>query len=942
MGQLENFIEYKYRRSMIDFKGAKWLKCDFHLHTPASHCFRDHTVTAEQWVNKCLEQQLDCVAVTDHNTGAWIDIIKEAAKDKNLVVFPGVELTCDTSKVHILVIFDVNKTRQDIEDFIIKCGIDRRNFAASDACSTKTCNEIISLAHECGALPIPAHIDEFNGLGLLSKSAIDGIFSTECVNAVQIVFPKFVQKGIRIDDELCEEYNCRYGRNAGDIGKDNIKKYYTCVQEAVKKKIALLTFSDNPDSDEPSKHGINGIGKAYTWIKMSQNPSLESIRQAFLFPERIRNCFDSIYCPFTEPNIWIKSIEIKNTKLTKGEEPFRIEFNPQLTTIIGGRGSGKSSLFRFLRGVFKQNKDIELLSELKGEQSRFFQKEKDGTGVLKDTTELVVYLVRDSILYKVEYKYEKSSVNIYKKNAEEWEIVTDANFLDFFVLEQYSQKQIFEMAKKTNTLKGLIDSASEEIIRLTNDCQELTEHYCSAKAELYRSLGVSEKISKLNTEISDLKTKINSFKTSNITELANKRDNFVQSSQLIEAYLSNIANNLDFVEDNLKKLDLSKAPLQLRTLSEAYRNEINQLFSPLYSQFNDFVVTAQNNLHSLKVNVNQLYQTFQKDSNFSKDMEDCLNVYAQKKEELEKNGIDDFGNYNNYLESLRVKQTQLDELQKVVLSIPSLKENIEQIRNAIYDRMEERTRARKDIVSKCNTSKVRIDVTPLGDRKQFMTAFRHIIQKDKGYDKGLQKIESICFPQRPGNFKQLYNSILSDLLKIRTENISDLGFDGTFSNMIKSLSEDQMSRLEVLVPGDTIDVKYKPNGSSNFISIVNASAGQKTTAVLTFILSQSGCPLLLDQPEDDLDNRLVCDLVVEKIKAIKEKRQVIVITHNANIPVIGDSEYIVTMDSSSRYLKEHSDGMVEDAAVRTDICEIMEGGEDAFAKRALRYRQLKH
>lgn len=111
---------------------------------------------------------------------------------------------------------------------------------------------------------------------------------------------------------------------------------------------------------------------------------------------------------------------------------------------------------------------------------------------------------------------------------------------------------------------------------------------------------------------------------------------------------------------------------------------------------------------------------------------------------------------------------------------------------------------------------------------------------------------------------------------------------------------------------------------------------------MTFILSQAGCPLLLDQPEDDLDNRLVCDLVVEKIKAIKEKRQVIVITHNANIPVIGDSEYIITMDSNSRFLKEHSEGMVEDAVVRNDICEIMEGGEDAFNKRAIRYKQLKH
>ena len=281
-------------------------------------------------------------------------------------------------------------------------------------------------------------------------------------------------------------------------------------------------------------------------------------------------------------------------------------------------------------------------------------------------------------------------------------------------------------------------------------------------------------------------------------------------------------------------------------------------------------------------------------------------------------------------------------MQKIAETLPDLKERIIQLRDAIYNRMAERTLSRRGAVAKCNTPKVRIDIVPLSDKKQFMANFRRIIQKDKGYDKALQKIETTCFPQRPGNFKELYHSILDDFRRIKKGENSVFDFDGTFSNMIKSLTDEQISRLEVLVPGDMIDVKYKPNGSSNFKSIVNASAGQKTTAVLTFILSQAGCPLLLDQPEDDLDNRLVCDLVVEKIKAIKEKRQVIVITHNANIPVIGDSEYIITMDSNSRFLKEHSEGMVEDAAVRNDICEIMEGGEDAFNKRAIRYKQLKH
>ena len=73
---------------MADYVGARWQKCDFHLHTTASKCFRDKSVTPQMWVQACLEKKLDCVAVTDHNTNAGIDEIKQAAE-----LLPGEVLT---------------------------------------------------------------------------------------------------------------------------------------------------------------------------------------------------------------------------------------------------------------------------------------------------------------------------------------------------------------------------------------------------------------------------------------------------------------------------------------------------------------------------------------------------------------------------------------------------------------------------------------------------------------------------------------------------------------------------------------------------------------------------------------------------------------------------------------------------------------------------------
>ena len=153
--------------------------------------------------------------------------------------------------------------------------------------------------------------------------------------------------------------------------------------------------------------------------------------------------------------------------------------------------------------------------------------------------------------------------------------------------------------------------------------------------------------------------------------------------------------------------------------------------------------------------------------------------------------------------------------------------------------------------------------------------------------------------------------------------------------MIRELTPDQIDKIDVMYPEDDVVLKIlRKNASPQPIS--TASAGQKTTAILSFILSFGAEPLILDQPEDDLDNRLVYDLIVEKLRDIKKKRQVIVVTHNPNIPVNGDAEYIISMQSSTN-LKSEVHGTIDSVDVKKEICEIMEGGFEAFKIRAQRY-----
>jgi len=168
-----------------------------------------------------------------------------------------------------------------------------------------------------------------------------------------------------------------------------------------------------------------------------------------------------------------------------------------------------------------------------------------------------------------------------------------------------------------------------------------------------------------------------------------------------------------------------------------------------------------------------------------------------------------------------------------------------------------------------------------------------------------------------------------------------LGYDGHFRNLVRDLTDEQFDMLNILLPEDQIQASYRSSKDGSFKNISNASAGQKTSTILTFILSHGTTPLILDQPEDDLDNHLVYGLIVDRLRESKEKRQIIVVTHNANIPVNGDAEYILAMDSESKQLNVLHEGTIEEKEIKREICDVMEGGVQAFRLRSQRYNLLK-
>lgn len=158
--------------------GAKWWKFDFHNHTPKSDDYGkglDQAAlkarTPGEWLLDFMRAGIDCVAITDHNSGEWIDALKEelARLDtekpigyRPLTLFPGVEISVHGG-IHILGLFAPTATGTSIVSLLAKCGFNGI-YGKTDDCTTKSCSEVIELIQQDGGVPVLAHADAPAGL----------------------------------------------------------------------------------------------------------------------------------------------------------------------------------------------------------------------------------------------------------------------------------------------------------------------------------------------------------------------------------------------------------------------------------------------------------------------------------------------------------------------------------------------------------------------------------------------------------------------------------------------------------------------------------------------------------------------------------------------------------------------------------------------------------
>ncbi len=186
-----------------DWNGARWWKLDVHTHTPASDCYgkgpqqailKDRT--PRDWLLDYMRAGIDCVAVTDHNTGAWIDRLRVAhevlkseqpAGYRPIHLFAGVEISVNGG-VHVLAILGPDKTTADVDTLLGAAGY-LGTRGSSDGVTSKSFRDVVAETARAGGVAIPAHADRNSGLFQLHGATLDQALQCDSVLAIEIVDP---------------------------------------------------------------------------------------------------------------------------------------------------------------------------------------------------------------------------------------------------------------------------------------------------------------------------------------------------------------------------------------------------------------------------------------------------------------------------------------------------------------------------------------------------------------------------------------------------------------------------------------------------------------------------------------------------------------------------------------------------------------------------------
>ncbi|MBF9434650.1 hypothetical protein HA133_01705 [Mycobacteroides chelonae] len=824
-------------------------------------------------LDECNKQGIGIIAITDHWCATSAAGLITDAEARGITALPGFEAN-SSEGVHLLVIFERGTKLDDITLAIGACGLTPGD---PHAVADESFTEIVDAMTKRGALVIPAHVNIANS-GLLSRikgKPLEPMIKHVGIQALGVT-PSVNPLG---DQEKILE------------NKSPFKRKHPLVK----------VHAD----DIMGPAGLATEGGS-SWFKMSE-PGLAGLKHALRTPETRVSVTD----PASTSRVLLREISWTGGFLNGQVIPLAED----LTALIGGRGTGKSTMIESLRYVLN-------IAPIGAEAKR------DHESIIKSVvhTATTISLVVDVILpesarYTVERTIPDPAV---VKDASG--TVTSLNPRDIVGnLEIFGQHELAELAQdKTRMaqmvarvagkqtadkdrpaiLKDLVDNR-DALAKVERDQLELE----SELADIPRLEEQAKKFSE-----SDIGTKLEQQTALNseggvFVEVENRLGN-VEASLAeadIEGLVEELRAPLQGIEGIPREADLKPAQQALETAAKTLDDARLSVTKAIEAARE----VAANTKSSWDTKVKPI-----RDANtsvFRQLVEDGYNPdeYIATKAQLDK--LSKRAEQRNVLAKRRTRL--LDDRKKLTQSLAENDTAIAKELTAAVTAANAKTSSAVVVKPIANPDRSVLRAAVDKHFKSPRTLIMAAIEKDdfspRAFVEAARQGEAALAPY---------------------------GIAGTQLKNLLQIGEPLFRELEEISVGRAVDVQLNvaPKGKGTDLRrLEDLSKGQRATALLLLLLGASTSPLVIDQPEDDLDNRFVYDGVVSRLRALKGERQVIVSTHNANVPVLGDAELVVTLEGDGRngWTATGGLGSLDIQTVREFAEDLLEGGRDAFSAR---------
>lgn len=937
------------------FPGSRWWKIDFHTHTPqgSSDYKGDKSISAQDWLTYHKNRGVDCVVVTDHNGSEWLDelqveLVRLRETDKawaSFFVLPGVEISC-SSGVHVLAILDEAAKAKDIAAMVGKCGY-QGTLGDSDAVTTTSVVEVMKIVQGApwNGLAIPAHVDCSKGLfkSIQDSQTLKDVLKT--ANALQTLDVQALATLVKDDD-------CR----------------------KLIDQLAHVQGSDSHNAEQTP-------AEVFTWVKLTM-PSLSGLKLALAEPQlSVRRSDQS---PEPLPKQWIQSLQIQG--LAKRHRQLTIDFNPWLNTVIGGRGSGKSSVVECLRLALGREQEAEQQLSREHEVSKAIAQFAES--MVLDKTQLSAAVQGAGQLGGINrYDWSKNEKRVMRPDGQVTYRWVDTGIehnkvLDDFPVRLFSQKQIHALANQPGGLLGYLDSSRTDdqwlkIYQLKKNfnadpksAQQAAHSQAmkrggsfviaSTSSSVNRFEDTREAVRNKETELSawaqvksdltQVQESLDTYAKQGVSDKVEELQRLSAEKRAIEDFAQGVSTEINSFQNAFSPLQLKDDwSVNLQETASASAKEVALRWQKAFATMQATWGAVQTHMLLLQTQAQQLtsdaaylqWSTEQQaqEAQCRSELENVkamlggqlkqVGVLQQQKEDLEK---------QNQLFELKAKELEAAKVlreqryQEMVTARQAITQARQDFVNAVIQNAPEETLqitvhpvAQYDDVSLNELRKL------LGlNTADYANSFLGDLENEAS--KGIVP----TLAQQPERLDELKKGIEAFVVgeAEHVQKILEIDIAGArIRAALKALTPRQLDELWTWFPEDKVEIKFRQVPKDNWQDISTGSAGQKTGALLSFIVNEGEEPLILDQPEDDLDNENVYKLVVEQLRQTKSRRQVIVVTHNANIVVNGDAELVIPMAFRGGQIQADTAGGLQDAAIRQKICEVMEGGEKAFKNR---------